>query len=305
MLDNIGSIKNEGAEFTFGGDPFVGKIKWNTNITATLQRMEVVDIGEDERIQVPSSGGGYGTGNMSYITKGGSFGDWYGYTYLGTWKSNEKEEAKKFGKLPGEPKYLDINNDHEINSLDISKIGNGLPTFIYGWNNTISGYGFDLSIFIQGVTGNNVFNTPRIKLEGQGIGTSSDLLNYWTPERETDIPGYLKASDYLEYTQQGIPNTYNIDQLYSGSTSRWVEDGSYLRIKNVTLAYNIAPMLIQKIGIEKLRFYGSITNLYTFTKYKGYDPEVSSFNTNDASLGIDYGNYPTPRTFTFGLDVTF
>lgn len=305
MLDNIGSTRNEGIEITVGGDPLVGKVKWNTNFTASLLRMEVLDIGDDEKIQVPSSGGGYGTGYLAYITKGGAFGDWYGYTYLGTWKNSEKEQAKKYGKLPGEPKYLDINNDNAIDAADISKIGNGLPEFIFGWNNNVSAYGFDLAVFIQGVTGNDVFNTPRIKLEAQGSGTSTALLDYWTAGRETDMPGYLRASDYIEFTEQGIPDTYNIDQLYSGSTSRWVEDGSYLRIKNVTLAYNVNSSISKRIGIEKIRVYGSVTNLYTLTKYKGYDPEVSSFTTSDASIGIDYGNYPPAKTFTFGLDVTF
>lgn len=305
VMDNIGSVSNKGIEVTIGGNPISGTIKWHTSISASWMKNEILDIGADKEIRVPSSGGGYGTGSMAYLKKGGSFGDWYGFEYLGTWKASERDQAALYGKLPGDPKYLDTNNDTTIDIKDIVKIGNSLPKQIFGWSNTLEYKGFALSILIQGVTGNNVFNTPRIRLEGPGDGTSVDLLNKYTAANETDIPAFQKESDYIPLSAANKFNKYKIDAAYEGSTSRWVEDGSYVRLKNITLAYNIPSKVTSKIGISKSKIYFSGTNLLTLTKYKGYDPEVSSFNDQDGSGGIDFGSYPAARIYTFGVEVTF
>jgi TonB-dependent starch-binding outer membrane protein SusC len=304
VLDNIGKVENKGLEISLGGDPIVGKFRWNTSVNATWMKNKVLDIGTDLELQFSSSGGGYATGNMAYLKKGGAFGSWYGFEYLGTWKEKERDAAKQYGKLPGDEKYLDVNNDGEINLSDRKLIGNALPKVIFGWSNNFSYKGFNLSVLLQGVHGNNVFNTPRIRLEGPGQGTSTALLDkYSATNQNSDIPAFNKASDYQAII--GFPNKYNIASPYIGSTSRWVEDGSYVRVKNVTLGYKIQNSQITRLGISNARVYISGTNLLTFSKYQGYDPEVSSFNNNDASTGIDFGNYPTPRTITFGIDISF
>jgi TonB-dependent starch-binding outer membrane protein SusC len=304
VLDNIGKVENKGLEISLGGDPIVGKFRWNTSVNATWMKNTVLDIGTDLELQFSSSGGGYATGNMAYLKKGGAFGSWYGFEYLGTWKEKERDAAKQYGKLPGDEKYLDLNNDGEVNLSDRKLIGNALPKVIFGWSNNFSYKGFNLSLLLQGVHGNNVFNTPRIRLEGPGQGTSTALLDkYSATNQDSDIPAFNKASDYQAII--GFPNKYNIASPYIGSTSRWVEDGSYVRVKNVTLGYKIQNSQITRLGISNARVYISGTNLLTFSKYQGYDPEVSSFNNNDASTGIDFGNYPTPRTITFGIDISF
>ncbi len=304
ILDNVGKVENKGLEISIGGDPIVGAFRWNTNINATWMKNTVLDIGKDQELQFTSSGGGYGTSYMAYLKKGAAFGSWYGFEYLGTWKENEREQAKQYGKLPGDEKYLDLNKDGSIDINDRTLIGNALPKVIFGWSNNFSYKGFNLSLLIQGVHGNDVFNTPRIRLEGPGQGTSTALLNKWTPTNQgSDIPAFNKASDYQSIV--GFPNKYNIDALYVGSTSRWVENGSYIRLKNITLGYNIPAKVSSKLGIKNSRVFISGTNLLTRSKYTGYDPEVSSFNNNDASAGIDFGNYPTPKIFTVGLEISF
>ena len=304
ILDNIGQVENKGLEISIGGDPLTGNLKWNTSINATWMKNTVLDIGQDFELQFNSSGGGYGTGNMAYLRKGEAFGSWYGFQYLGTWKENEREAAKQYGKLPGDEKLLDANNDGNVNIDDRVLIGNALPKVIYGWSNNLSYKGFSLSFLIQGVYGNNIFNTPRIRREGPGAGTSKDLLNkYSATNQNSDIPAFTKSSDYLAIV--GFPNKYNINNLYSGSTSRWVEDGSYLRLKNITFGYNLTNLIGSKLGVKNARVFVSGTNVFTISTYKGYDPEVSSFTNNDASTGIDFGNYPTAKTYTVGLEVTF
>ncbi len=304
VLDNIGKVENKGIEISLGGDPIVGTFKWNTSVNATWMKNTVLDLGTDFELQFNSSGGGYGTGNMAYLRKGEAFGSWYGFEYLGTWKENERAAAKAYGKLPGDEKYLDVNNDGAINLEDRTLIGNALPKVIFGWSNNFTYKALSLSVLLQGVSGNNIFNTPRIRREGPGQGTSKDLLNKYSASNPTsNIPAFNKASDYLSIV--GFPNKYNIDFIYSGSTSRWVEDGSYLRVKNVTLAYNLTNVFGTKLGVKAAKVFVSGTNLLTFSKYKGYDPEVSSYTNNDASAGIDFGNYPTARTFTMGLEITF
>jgi TonB-dependent starch-binding outer membrane protein SusC len=305
ITDNIGSTENKGIEVSLGGDPVTGPFKWHTNITATWMKNTVLDIGTDNEIQFTSGGGGYGTDRMAYLKKGAALGSWYGFEYLGLWKESEREQAANYGKLPGDIKYADLNKDGEINIADRKLIGNALPKVIFGWSNNFSYRGFNLSVFLQGVSGNNLFNTPRIRYENPGSGAGVALLNYWTPTNQsTDIPAFNKASDYQALIAAGKTNKYNIDDLYSGSTSRWVENGSYIRVKNITLGYVIPAKTISKLGIKNSRIYISGTNLLTFTKYKGSDPEVSSFNNNDASAGIDFGNYPTPRIFTLGLEIS-
>jgi TonB-linked SusC/RagA family outer membrane protein len=306
IIDNVGSVGNKGIELTLGGDPLSGAVQWHTGISVSLMKNEILDIGTDKEILSQSSGGGYGTGYMAYLKKGGSFGSWYGYKYLGTWKENERTQAAEFGKLPGDAKYQDTNGDGKVDIDDRVLIGNALPNVIYGWSNTVVYKDFAMSVLIQGVSGNNVFNTPRIRLEAPGSGTSTALLDkYSSTNQGSDIPAFQKASSYLPLSSAGKTDKYFIDALYTGATSRWVENGSYLRVKNITLAYNIPSNLTYKYGIKRSKIYVSGTNLFTLTKYKGYDPEVSSFNDSDGSIGIDFGNYPAPKTFTFGMELSF
>lgn len=138
-------------------------------------------------------------------------------------------------------------------------------------------------------------------MENPGEGTSTALLNRWTPENQnTDVPGFIDGK-----TREEAGLTSKI--LIGGDQriSRWVEDGSYLRLKNITLSYNLPKSITDKIRLSNLRAFVSGTNLITLTKYMGYDPEVSSYNANDAQIGVDFSNYPQAKIVNFGLNISF
>lgn len=305
IVDNIGSTENKGVEIALGGDPLVGDFRWNTGFNISFNNNKVLKLADENKLPFrTTTGAGYGISNsapLMYLKAGEPFGQMTGRITLGTWSEAERDLAAAFGQLPGDIKYQDINNDGVINNSDLTVIGNALPDFIYGWSNRFSYKNFELIVLIQGVQGNDLFNIGRIRLERPGEGTSANLLNRWTPENQnTDVPAFISQS---ERKAAALPS----GKISVGDTrvSRWVEDGSYMRVKNITLAYNLPASLVSNIGISRLRAYVTGTNLFTVTDYTGYDPEISSFNSNDASLGIDFGSYPTSKTFTVGVDITF
>jgi hypothetical protein len=171
-------------------------------------------------------------------------------------------------------------------------IAQTLPDFTYSWNNNFRIGNVTASILMVGVQGNYIVNLGRYMLENGSDGLGRTLLRRWTPGNEnTDIPGH-----------DPLGNQRN--------SSRWVEDGSYLRVKNVTLGYNFPSSLLKKMKIGALRVYATGTNLLTFTKYKGYDPEAnnaSNIANGDTGpfSGFDMGSYPSQRRYTIGLDITF
>ena len=164
---------------------------------------------------------------------------------------------------------------------------------------------FTLSFLIQGSQGNDIFNATRIQLEAPSKGTSKALDNRWTIDnQDTDIPAFTDQITRRE-ALLGIPSKINLGRS-PNRLSRYVEDGSYARLKTITLGYNLPKTLIEKVGLSNLRAYVTAANIITLTKYSGYDPEVSSFNVaTDGGRGIDLSNYPTVKTITFGINLTF
>lgn len=303
IIDNVGSVENKGLEFSISGDPLTGVVKWNSGFNISFNRNKVLDLGEANRLEFKTTYGGYGlkTGFMQ-LRVGEPFGQMYGYGYEGTWKTSEAVEAAAFGQLPGDPKYTDFSKDGKINSSDVMVIGNSMPKFIFGWSNRVTYNNFELTFQIQGSQGNDIFNQGRIRLESPYEGTSIRLLDRWTPDNQsTDVPAFIDA---VTRQNAGLVSKVSLGSD-AGRLQRYVEDGSYVRLKNVTLGYTLPSSLTDKIKIAKLRVYLSGTNMITLTKYTGYDPEVSAYNQNDAQIGVDLSNYPTARTITFGIDVTF
>ena len=303
ILDNVGSIRNRGIEFGISGDPLTGKFSWNTGITFSANRATVMDLGDVDRIAFASGGtGGQGVGSsFMYLVKGQPYGEMIGYNYLGVWKTSEAAAAAKYGQLPGDPRYEDVNNDGVINASDEKVIGNSMPKFIFGWTNKLSYSHFDLNFLVQGVQGNNIFDISRIALESPG-GTSADLLNRWSPgNQNSSIPAII---DQATRASAGLVSKVKIPGTAANRISRWVEDGSYVRLKNITLGYNLPAAIAQSIHVSNLRVYVSGTNLITITKYKGSDPEVSSYTGNDAQFGSDFGTYPQSKIYNIGLNVS-
>ena len=299
IIDNIGSVENKGMEITLGGDILTGDLKWNSGFNISFNRSKVIDMGDDLKMPFTTY---HMDDRLMYLVVGKPFGQMYGWKYLGTWKESERADAAVFGQLPGDSRYADTNNDKTIDINDLTEIGNSSPKSVFGWSNQFTYKNIELSILFQGTYGNDIFNQLRVSVDGGGWqdGTGTALLDRWTIDnQDTDVPAFIDNATRESYNYPDKVN--DVDSR----TSRWVEDGSYLRLKNLTLAYNIPKLLLSAINISNLRVYASGTNLLTFTKYKGYDPEVSSFTSNDALTGVDLGNYPSSKVFTFGIEVLF
>ncbi|WP_119081228.1 SusC/RagA family TonB-linked outer membrane protein [Chitinophaga alhagiae] len=301
IIDNAGATENKGLEIELSGSPLAGELKWNTGFNISFNRNKVISLGDNERIPYIVSSGGYDLNNpLMYLVVGEPFGQMYGWGYEGVWSSADAKAAQQFGQLPGDPRYTDTNNDGKIDIDDLKVIGNSQPKFTYGWHNKLSYKNFELDFLIQGAYGNNIFNQIRIGLEAPYKATSKAILNRWTiNNQDTDVPAYIDAATR---NAAGLASqVFGMDSR----TGRWVEDGSYLRLKMVSLAYAVKAGLLDRIGLKNFRAQASATNLFTLTKYSGYDPEVSSYNASDAMSGVDFGNYPTSVTVSLGINCSF
>ena len=224
----------------------------------------------------------------------------------------------------GDLKFEDVNKDNAINELDRTNIGSPLPKFTFGWTNTFRYRNLDLSIFLNGTYGNKVLNYNML---GQGYNGLVHMNSTWTnqhtsiadraklvaidPEKTYtdggswlyDITNVTVANRGTKTPRPSIADPNDNDRL----STRYIEDGSYLRVKNITLGYTFPKVALQKMRMENLRVYCNIQNLYTFTKYSGFDPEVGA-STQDSSgltFGVDNGRYPSPMTCSFGINITF
>ena len=311
-LANVGSVNNRGLEISLGGRPVQGAdFRWTSNFNISFNRSKVVALLNDLPLAIRTNTGGgyqiYASGfSLKYLQVGQPIDQMRGYVNLGTWSEAERAEAAAFGQLPGDAKWKDVNGDGKITRDEDGNqvIGNASPNFIYGWQNVFSYKNFDLTFLIQGSQGNDIFNAVRIKTENPTNGTSANLKNRWTIDNQhTDVPAFTST---LERSQQITgPNQtagIGVDQR----SSRWVEDGSYARLKNITLSYNLPASFLSRAKISRLSVYVTGANLITITKYTGYDPEVSSFNVGGAGgLGIDLSNYPSSRTYIAGINLAF
>lgn len=289
-LTNVGSVANKGWEFSLGGTPVATKnVQWNINYSINFNRNKILTLdGMSDTL--------INTGNVdmpglvgSYVQMVGQpMGTFLGYRYAGVWKQEEVSTAAMYGAKPGDAKYVDIDRNGVIDKDDIGIIGNAQPKFTYGINNTFRFRNFDLNIFFQGVYGNDIYNQNRVRREsyegGGAFPTSPVIAQHWTPEHQTDVPAF-SGTEYV-------------------NSSRWVEDGSYLRLKNLTLGYSLPDKVLRKMHLSQLRIYVSATNLWTVTDYSGYDPEAS-MGMDAYGAGIDRGIYPSAKSWVVGLDITF
>lgn len=276
-IQNIGKLQNKGLEFQISSVNTDGELKWNTDFNLSLNRNKVVDIVGEEII----SGGIAGRGDVSYSVEGKPLGMFYGYVFGGV----DPETGNAY--------YIDKNGESTFTpaSDDRQFIGNPHPDFIYGMTNTLSYKNFDFSIFLRGVQGNDVFNATRIETEGMTDAKNQSLavVDRWrAPGDVTDIP---RAS---------WGNTNN-----SRISTRFVEDGSFLRVQALTLGYNAPSYFLSKFQLTALRLYVTGENLLTITGYKGFDPEVNAFGSSNTIMGVDFGTYPQTRNLIFGLNVSF
>ena len=290
VLRNVGSVSNKGIELGLTFTPLETEdFSWQSQFTFARNRNKVVKLNGGEKMMPIGGAGLPGFETSLYLEVGQPIGLFRGLQQAGVWQTSEKELAAVYGVFPGAPKLIDQNKDNVIDGKDVVKIGSAQPDFIYGWNNSFSYQGIDFNVFMQGVYGNDIYNISRVNMMGNNA-TNAAILNRWTPENQnTQVPSFRgsRASSQV-------------------ATSRWIEDGSYLRIKNITLGYTFSSQLLQRIKIQSLRLYASGINLFTFTHYTGFDPEA---NTNtagtDTKAGIDLAAYPAQRMYTLGLNVKF
>lgn len=294
QLTNIGHVRNSGWDFSIGSSPFRSEnFYWNTDFNLSYVKNKIIKlIGEGDILHDPNVGWGMTSFAEFILREGESMGALLGLQYLGTWKENEREEATKYGNRPGDSKYADLNNDYNIDTEDNTIIGYTLPKYTAGWNNTINFKGVELNVLLQGVFGFDKLNL----LYGASMANSGDARQATHVDvLKRYIPGINETSDIPAFSST---NT-NILQ-----SSRFISRGDFLRIKNVSLAYTIPKSFTRQIA--SIRLFAAVTNLYTFTKYNGMDPETSNIGSgSDAGQNIDYGGYPIPRIITGGITLNF
>jgi TonB-linked SusC/RagA family outer membrane protein len=296
---NLGSMENKGFEFTLGySHNFTKNFSWNASANVTKYVNKVTDMAGLNIVKTMGTLA-YNTVTVSRTMEGLPVGSFIGYEALGIYRTDADLTGLKNGTnslLPqfqkGDVIYKDQNNDGIIDLKDLVPIGNPNPKFNYGFTNNFKYKDVDLSIFLQGTAGNKLMNLTRSSgTMNSGLGT-----NYLAEAAD------FYSADNLDAAYPR-PSTY--DHINNAVSSRNIEDGSYLRIQNVTLGYSLPSDVISKIKLSRLRFYASGQNLYTFTKYKGYDPEIGSYNQDALLSGVDNGRYPTPVQITFGFNVEF
>jgi TonB-dependent starch-binding outer membrane protein SusC len=295
VMSNLGEVQNKGWEFSLGATPIDGEdFTWNSSVNVTLLKNELVSLNE-----------GIDTVILKYspnaLIVGQSTSSLWGLKYLGTWKPEEADQALAYGQKPGDARYADLNGDNLINSKDNQIIGNGLPKATMGWNNTFSFKGLVLNIFLQGVFGVDKLNYTY----ANGMIASTDAKEIiFADIKDRYIPGVNETSN--------TPRLGGASTNQNVQTSRFVEKGDFVRLKNVSLSYSIPRSVFKNVGSVKL--FVSATNVLTFTNYKGIDPESNSSATSgvtwdnvgtDASQGVDFGSYPNSKTYTAGINFTF
>ena len=336
-MGNYGHIRNTGVEITLSTHPIVGAFEWDSEAQISFNKNKLIALDGTDNAQIV----GYGqwTDVVSVTNVGQSLFNFYGYKTDGVYTSLEDiQTSPKAEKYPsngvfsknttvwvGDVKYKDINGDGIIDENDRTNIGSPLPKFTFGWTNTFRYKNFDLSIFINGSYGNKVFNYMKMKLTHMNSTWTNqlvDVLDCTTlapidPNKDYSAgvdrgDGQLVWNWYDDITNVRIdkegklPRASIMDPNDNDRISdRYIEDGSYIRLKNITLGYTFPKRLVGRIGLETLRLQVNIQNLLTITGYDGYDPEIGASTASNHVMGLDNGRYPSPTTYSFGVNVTF
>lgn len=271
---NEGTMINKGFEITINSRNLKGIVDWNTDFNISFNRNKLTKLVTS---QVYTNGKTTDNVNEDVVRNipGRSVGGFYGYISDGV------------DPETGELLYRDLNNDRKITATDRTYIGDPNPDFTFGMTNTFTWRNLSLSVFVQGSYGNDVYNASRMETEGMYDmkNQSTRVLDRWKiPGQITDIP---KAGFILR------------------NSSYFVEDGSYLRVKDISLSYNFKGNTLSKLGIYRLQPYFTASNLITWTSYKGMDPEVNQWGNSGEVQGIDWGTYPHSKSFVFGINVEF
>ena len=300
-FENIGRTSNKGLELTVETRNIVKpKFSWSTSLTLSHNKQQVEDIGSEDFVSAMNS-----PGNSQYMmygyVKGRPLNALWGFKYGGVWHNQEEIERNKVTNTyvsattslsPGLPRYIDTNNDGVINDDDKTFAGSYTPKNTFSFGGSLNWKGFDFSFFFQGVTGNKVYNgLKQMAMNGRNDygNLISDVYNSWDFNPQGS-----------KYPRLGLVTGSDTNGNYSKFSDIFLEDGDYLRLKNITLGYTLPKSVSRFVGMENgsLRVYISVDNVCTITGYSGVDPEVGNY-------GIDRGVYPVSRFFNFGVNINF
>ena len=330
---NYGSIENKGLEITLDAHPVQLKnFSWDSNFQISFNKNKLLSLSDTENATLV----GYGQwGDVVCVSEiGKPLYNFYGYKVEGVYKDlDDIQNSAKPAKYPsdgvfsrgntvwvGDIKYKDVDENGIIDERDRTDLGSPLPKFTFGWTNTFRYRNLDLSIFLNGSYGNKVMNYNSLTLTHMNSTWTNQLQSVVSKRARLEPIDptivYADGSKWFDHIDNvrvknpgtKIPHTSINDPNDNDRISdRYVEDGSFLRIKNITLGYTFPKALLNKAKIENLRVYVNIQNLYTFTKYTGYDPEVGASTQDSSGLtyGLDNGRYPSPAMYSFGLNITF
>ena len=339
---NFGTIRNTGVEITLNTHPLVGQFEWDSEFQISFNRNKLVALNDGTGNATLKGWGQWGDQEpqVSLTEVGGSLFNFYGYVCDGYYTSKEDIEnsptpihpavngvyAKNNTVWIGDIKYKDLNDDGVIDEKDRTNIGSPLPDFTFGWTNTFRYKGFDLNIFINGSYGNKVGNYNKYKLTHMNntwINQLTDVLGATRLEAIDATKDYSAGIDrgdgvliynwYDDINNTRIANpgaalprvSVNDPNDNDRWSDRYIEDASYIRLKNISLGYTFPKKWVKKLSLETLRLNVNIQNLLTITKYDGYDPEVGTSTQSSFVAGLDNGRYPSPTTYSFGINVTF
>ena len=292
---NVGKMENKGIEFELGYKFKVSDWAFRVNANASRVMNKLIDLGNENGYQGWDNV--QGLGFVSYAENGKEFPYFYGYKSDGVFQNraeidayvNADGEMIQPNAVPGDVRWVDVDGNGLIDNNDETKIGKGTPDWIYGLSFSANYKDFDLSMMIQGTVGNDIYDATR-RVDINSTNLPSFMLNRWTGEGTSDkYPRFA----YNDQTNWGV------------SSDLYVTDGSYMRLKNLQLGYTLPQKISRKAFISNLRIYVAGENLLTFTKYSGFDPEISNGSSSTYGVGIDRGIYPQSRIYTFGLNVNF
>ena len=280
---NAGKVRNQGIEMSMHTINLTGELGWETNLTATYNKNKIKDLNSDVPYYINQINNSY----VTMLAKDYPINVFYGYVTDGIFQNQSEvnTHAVQPGAEPGDIRFRDLNNDGVINDSDRTVIGNPNPSWLFSMNNSLSYKGFELSVFLQGIAGNKIYNANNIDNTGMAAAynQTTDVLKRWQGEG---------TSNSMPRAVFGDPNQN------TRVSDRFVENGSYLRLKNITLSYTFPKQWLQKAQIENARLSLSCENVATITGYSGFDPEVGI-------NGIDQNRYPISRTFSLGLNFNF
>ena len=331
---NVGKMENKGIDLSLTTRNITGKkFTWTTNLNFSHNKNKVLELDDDGRIYWRNL---YWYSEFQTVTRTGvgqPIGLFYGYvtdrlftdqedilnapvqkadpaTITSEHPNGKNLVNKTQGLWPGDIKFKDLNGDGIINTDDQTIIGNPNPDFTFGFNNSFTYGPFDLTLYLNGAYGGDILNYSRVVIEGQTSIYNNQAATVADRARialtDPDGSNQDPANVYLLNPETDMPRpTTNDNNRNSRMSDRFIEDGSYIRLQNVRLAYTLPKNLTQKARVERLRVYVNAQNLYTFTNYSGYDPEIGAFNQDPLLQNVDMGRYPSPRMFTFGLDLDF